>query len=132
MQGMSMDLPACILGVPAWTPTGTTTVYTGQNLVFPSGVNTSSWRTTHREFAKECPLVRAILNTDAIDPPGDGSTSLPPSTTVSATGVTANAYGLCPAGTPSMTYCKLSYATGVNWTGRKCTLYYGSMRCLLY
>ncbi|HMJ16003.1 MAG TPA: hypothetical protein VK524_31520 [Polyangiaceae bacterium] len=132
MGAMSFALPACILGVPAWTPNGTSTVYTTQNLVFPNGVNVSSWRTAHREFGKECPLVRSLLNTDVIDPPGDGSTNLPPSATVSATGVTANAYGLCAPGTAIGTYCKLNYATGVRWTGRNCQLYYGSTRCLVY
>ena len=51
--------------------------------------------------------------------------------TVSATGVVANAFGYCPEGTFDQ-YCKRSYATGVNWHGRACLYYYGSLRCLLY
>lgn len=131
MGAMSADLISC-LSVPAWTPSGTTYVSTTQNLVFPTGANLSSWRAVHREFGRECPLVRSLLNTDVIDPPGDGSTDAPPSETVSATGVVANAYGLCATGTPMGTFCKLSYAAGVNWTGRSCQYYYGHHRCLLY
>ena len=55
-----------------------------------------------------------------------------PSVTVSASGVTANAFGICPTGSTVGSYCKLSYATGVNYTGRTCQIYYGSLRCLLY
>jgi hypothetical protein len=132
MNGMGTDLPACILGVQAWTPTGTTTVKTTQNFVYPTSPNISSWRTAHREFGKECPLVRSILNTDVIDPPGDGSTNDPPSAIVSATGVRANAYGLCATGTSPGVRCKLNYATGINWYGRSCQYYYGQMRCLVY
>jgi hypothetical protein len=131
MNGMGPDTEAC-QGIPAWTPTGTTTVDTTANQVFPSGVNAASWTTVHREFGKECPLIKRVGNRDIVDPPGDGSTMLPPSQTVSSSGVTANAYGLCPTGTPVGTYCKLSYATGVNYSGRKCQLYYGSLRCLVY
>jgi hypothetical protein len=129
--GIGADTEACT-GVPAWTPSGTTSVDTGSNQVFPTGVNAASWRDVHKAFGKECPLIKRLANRDIIDPPGDGSTSLPPSSTVSSTGVTANAFGLCPAGTPVGTYCKLSYSTGVNYTGRKCQNYYGSLRCLLY
>jgi hypothetical protein len=131
MAGIGPDTEACS-GVPAWTPSGSTTVNTASNQVFPSGVNEPSWRTTHQEFGKECPLIKRLGNRDIIDPPGDGSTNLPSSQTVSASGVTANAYGLCAPGTAVNTYCKLSYATGVNYTGRTCQLYYGSLRCLLY
>lgn len=131
MLGMGPDTAACT-AIPAWTPTGSTTVDTTSNEVFPDATNYSSWRTTHQEFGKECPLIKRIANKDIIDPPGDGSTNDPPSVTVSASGVTANAFGICPAGTAVGTYCKLSYATGVNYTGRTCQIYYGSLRCLLY
>lgn len=131
MLGMGPDTAACT-AIPAWTPSGSTTVDTTSNEVFAGATNYSSWRTAHQEFGKECPLVKCIGNKDIIDPPGDGSTNAPPSVTVSATGVTANAFGICPTGTAVGTYCKLSYATGVNYTGRSCQVYYGSLRCLLY
>ncbi len=131
MSGIGPDTEACS-AVPAWTPSGTTTIATTSNQVFPSGVNADAWREVQKEFGKECPLVKRLANRDIIDPPGDGSTNLPPSETVSSTGVTANAFGLCPADTAVGTYCKLSYATGVNYTGRSCQLYYGSLRCLVY
>lgn len=131
MLGMGPDTAACT-AIPAWTPGGSTIVDTASNEVFPGTTNYNSWRTTHQEFGKECPLVKRIGNKDIIDPPGDGSTNDPPSATVSASGVTANAFGICPTGTTVGTYCKLSYATGVNYTGRTCTTYYGSLRCLLY
>jgi hypothetical protein len=130
-DGMGPDSEACF-GIPAWTPGGPTTVDTTSNEVFAGAVNYASWRTTHKEFGKECPLIKRQGNRDIIDPPGDGSTNQPPSATVSSTGVTANAFGLCPTGTSAGTYCKLSYATGVNYTGRTCQTYYGSLRCLLY
>ena len=129
--GIGPDIEACT-GIPAWTPTGTTTVDTTANEVFPGTENYDSWLEVQKEFSKECPLLKRIGNKDIVDPPGDGSTNLPPSVTVSATGVTANAWGNCPYGSVTGTYCKLSYATGVNYTGRTCSVYYGSMRCLLY
>jgi len=47
-------------------------------------------------------------------------------------GVTANAFGLCPAGTQVGTYCKLSYATGAYYSGdRWCQSYGGDLRCVL-
>jgi hypothetical protein len=131
MNGIGPDTEACS-AVPAWTPTGTTTVATTSNQVFPTAVNAASWRTTHVAFGVECPLVMRLGNRDIVDPPGDGSTNAPASATVSSTGVTANAFGICPAGTLPGTYCKLSYATGVNYSGRTCQYYYGSLRCLLY
>lgn len=131
MNGMSVALPSC-LSVPAWTPSGTTTVATTFNQVFPSSTNLSSWRATHAAFGAVCPLVRSVLNTDAIDPPGDGSTNSPPSSSVSSSGVRANSYGLCGADAWEGRHCKLSYASGVNWTGRRCQSYYGYLRCLVY
>jgi hypothetical protein len=131
MNGMSAALPSC-LSVPAWTPKGTTSVATTFNEVFPGTANIASWRAAHAAFAAECPLVRSLLNTDAVDPPGDGSTNSPPSSSVSASGVRANSYGLCGGDAWEGRHCKLSYASGVNWTGRKCQTYYGYMRCLLY
>jgi len=118
-------------GVRAWTPGGETIAATTSELVTGPGVDDDSWKLAHKEFGKQCPLVKRHGNSDWVDPPGDGSTNLPPSDTVSATGVVANAWGICPTGTPAGTYCKLSYATGVNWTGRRCTSYWGSLRCLL-
>jgi|GEM_PF-2531988 len=129
--GMGPDTEACT-GIPAWTPSGTTTVDTSSNEVLVGETNHDSWVDVQKEFSKECPLVKRLANKDIIDPPGDGSTNDPPSQTVSATGVTANAFGVCPIGTVPGTYCKLSYATGVNYTGRTCQVYYGSLRCLLY
>lgn len=131
MAGIGPDTEACH-EVAAWTPDGTTVIATTANQVFPNGVNEDSWREVHKHFGKESPLVKRVANRDIIDPPGDGSTNLAPSATVSAYGVTANAWGLCPYGTRAGTYCKLSYADGVNYTGRKCLYYYGSLRCLLY
>lgn len=130
MVSIGPDTEACS-GIPAWTPAGTTTVDTTANEVVADSVNYESWRKTHLEFGKECPLVKRQGNRDIIDPPGDGSTNAPTSATVSATGVTANAFGICPTGSTSGTYCKLTYATGVNYTGRTCQVYYGSLRCLL-
>jgi hypothetical protein len=131
MAGMGPDTDACT-DIPAWTPNGTTTVNTTSNEVFAGEENHDSWVATQKEFSKECPLVKRLANKDIIDPPGDGSTNDPPSQTVSAAGVTANAFGMCPTGTYPGMYCKLSYATGVNYTGRICQTYYGSLRCLLY
>ena len=93
--------------------------------------NYDSWRTTHKEFGKVNPLVKRNANQDRVDPPCDGSTNLPPSSTVSTTGVRANAWGLCSSRTRTGTYCKLSYATGVRWKGRWCQPYYGYKRCVL-
>lgn len=131
IQGIGVETEACT-AIPAWTPTGTTLVNTASIEVIAGENNYDSWRTTQKEFGKECPLVKRIGNKDIVDPPGDGSTNDPPSVTVSATGVTTNAFGICPAGTPVGTYCKLTYATGVNYSGRSCQVYYGSLRCLLY
>jgi hypothetical protein len=131
MLGIGPDSAACT-AIPAWTPSGSTTVDTTSNEVFAGSTNYDSWRETHKQFGKECPLIKRIANRDIIDPPGDGSTNAPPSVTVSASGVAANAFGICPSGTATYTYCKLSYATGVNFTGRSCWPYYGSLRCLLY
>jgi hypothetical protein len=131
VNGIGPDTDACD-AVPAWTPSGTTIVATTANEVFTNGVNQASWLSVQKAFGKECPLIKRTGNRDLIDPPGDGSTNLPASSTVSATGVTANAFGICAAGTPALTYCKLSYSTGVRYTGRKCQVYYGSLRCLLY
>lgn len=131
MAGIGPDSDACN-GVPAWTPSGSTTVNTSSNEVFATAVNHDSWVTVQKEFGKECPLIKRIGNKDVVDPPGDGSTNDPPSQTVSAFGVVANAFGICPAGSYAGEFCKLSYATGVNYTGRVCQVYYGSLRCLLY
>jgi hypothetical protein len=111
------------------TPWGSTTP-TESNLVSGPGILDDSWKLAHKEFGKQCPLVKRHGNSDWVDPPGDGSTNLPPSDTVSATGVVADAWGLCPTGTPVTTHCKLSYATGINWTGRRCANYWGYLRCL--
>jgi hypothetical protein len=129
--GIGPDTDACT-GIPAWTPNGSTTIDTKSNEVFVGATNHDSWVKVQKEFSKECPLVKRLANKDIIDPPGDGSTSDPTSETVSSTGVTANAFGLCPAGTPMWTYCKQYNATGVNFTGRACQPYYNSLRCLLY
>jgi hypothetical protein len=131
MNGIGPDTNACT-SIPAWTPSGSTTVNTVSNEVFPVAPNADSWREVQKQFSKECPLVKRLGNHDIIDPPGDGSTNLPPSQTVSSTGVTANAFGLCPTGTYSGTFCKLSSGSGINYTGRSCQYYYGSLRCLLY
>jgi hypothetical protein len=131
MLGTGPDTAACT-AIPAWTPSGSTVVDTTSNEVFPGTTNYASWRDVHQEFGKECPLIKRIGNKDIVDPPGDGSTNAPPSVTVSATGVTSNAFGICPTATTVGSFCKLSYATGVNYTGRTCQTYYGSLRCLLY
>jgi hypothetical protein len=131
IQDVGPDMAACD-AVPAYAHDGTViTVPTTANWIHTDGVNEASWETTHKEFGKECPLLKTVGNRDIVDPPGDGSTMLPPSTTVSASGVTADAFGRCPAGTTVGTYCKLSYATGVNYTGRWCQYYYGSLKCVL-
>lgn len=129
--GLGPDTEACT-GIPAWTPNGNTTVDTTSNEIFVGETNHDSWVKVQDAFSKECPLVKRLANKDIIDPPGDGSTNNPPSQTVSATGVVANAFGNCPSYTYPGTYCKLSYATGVNYTGRACQSYYSSLRCLLY
>lgn len=131
MGGIGDDTEACP-AVPMWTPSGVVTIATTANQVFASGERGDSWRDVHQALGKECPLVKRIANRDVIDPPGDGSTNLPTSSTVSSYGVTANAFGLCPEGTAVGTFCKLSYATGVNYTGRTCQYYYGKLRCLVY
>jgi hypothetical protein len=120
-------IPECEVVPTPWGSTAATESY----LVIGAGTADGSWKTSYKEFGKQCPLVKFHAANDMIDPPGDGSTNLPPSRTVSATGVVANAWGLCPAGTPEGTHCKLSYATGINWTGRRCTNYWGALRCLV-
>ncbi|HET9954586.1 MAG TPA: hypothetical protein VFQ61_08780 [Polyangiaceae bacterium] len=127
---ISNEQAACS-SVPAWTPTGQTTASTTAISVTTTE-NEDSWHETHKAFAKVSALLKRFGNKDIVDPPGDGSTNLPPSGSVSSTGVVANAYGFCPAGTSAGTFCKLSYATGVNYMGRKCQYYYGYLRCLLY
>ena len=117
--------------VRAWVPGGEIVTSTTSNLVSGPGVDDDSWKLAHKEFGKECPLVKRHGDSDWVDPPGDGSTNDPPSDTVSATGVRADAFGLCPSGTAYGTYCMLSYATGINYEGRKCTNYWGYNRCLL-
>jgi hypothetical protein len=129
--GIGDETDACV-DVPAWTPTGTTTINTTSIEVFAGTTNYDSWLETQKQFSKVCSLIKRIANQDLVDPPGDGSTNNPPSATVSASGVQANAFGICPSGSTVGTYCKLSYATGVNYTGRKCQSYSGSLRCLVY
>lgn len=131
MNGIGADTDACN-GIPAWTPSGTTTVNTTSIEVFATDVNHDSWVTVQKEFSKECSLLKRIGNKDVVDPPGDGSTNDPPSQTVSSFGVVANAFGICPSGSYAGEFCKLSYSTGINYTGRSCQVYYGSLRCLLY
>ncbi len=128
--GIGPDTDACP-DVPAWTPNGEIRVSTVANELFITGGD-KVWKETQKAFAQECPLIKTNGNHYIIDPPGDGSTSLPPSETVSAWGVRANAYGICPTGSWSGVWCKLSYATGINWTGRSCQAYCGYLRCLLY
>jgi hypothetical protein len=130
MLEIGYDSAACEQ-IPAWTPAGTTLVDTASYWVNPDGTNEQSWKTAHREFGKECPLIKTAGNRDIIDPPGDGSTNDPPSQTVSATGVRADVWGICPRFSWPGIYCKLSYATGINYTGRACSYYNGSLRCLL-
>jgi hypothetical protein len=127
---ISSSAPECD-SVPAWTPDGETLTSTTSELVSGPGIDDYSWKVAHKEFGKQCPLVKRHGNSDWVDPPGDGSTNLPPSRTVSATGVRANAWGLCPYGTPPETHCMLSYATGINWKGRRCSNYWGALRCLV-
>lgn len=115
-----------------WSATGNTFIDTEVFEVAVTPETWEAWDTVHKEIGKVCPLAhRQGVNKDYVDPAGDGSTNLPQSSTVSTTGVRANAFGLCPTGTATGTYCKLSYATGVNWTGRWCQTYYGQLRCLL-
>lgn len=128
-EGIGAETGACT-GIPAWSPRGTITVNTTSIEVVAGTTNYDSWLETQKQFGKECSLIKRIANKDLVDPPGDGSTNDPPSATVSDTGVRANAWGLCPTGTPLGMFCKLSYATGVNWTGRTCQLYNGGIRCL--
>ncbi len=123
------DLDACP-AVPAWTPEGPTIVSTTANELFDMG-DQKAWKTTQKEFAQECALIKTNGNHYIIDPPGDGSTNDPPSETVSAWGVQANAFGLCPSWAWPGLFCKLSYATGAYWTGRRCQTYWGALRCLL-
>ena len=128
--GIGPDTDAC-QAVPAWTPNGPTVVATTANELFNIG-DEKVWKATQKAFAQECPLIKTNGNHYIIDPPGDGSTNLPPSATVSAWGIRANAFGTCPTGSWPGLWCKLSYATGINWTGRSCQSYYGYMRCLLH
>ena len=119
--------------VPAW-PEGVILPKTESWKVVPGEDEESqdAWKWTHKKFGKYCPLVKDNTNVTLVDPAGDGSTNDPPSSTVSANGVKALSNGLCPAYAPYGTYCKLSYATGVNWTGRKCKYWYSAKRCVLY
>ncbi len=127
MAGLGVDSAACAQ-VPVWTD-GSVTAYTS-TLAFavnPTDVNRTSWKTTHKEFGKQCPLVKTVGNRDIVDPPGDGSTNDPVSATVSATGVRADVFGRCSS---PWSYCKLSYATGINYRGRLCLPYNSQYRCL--
>jgi hypothetical protein len=130
MVRTASEVPFCA-SVPAWSPNGTIAISTTAIRVFPSTTNRSSWETTSAEFGKVSRLVRPFSMRDIVDPPSDGSTSAPPSATVSATGYVANSFGVCPSTAPVGAYCKLSTATGSNFSGRKCVLYYGQKRCLL-
>lgn len=127
---VAYDGAACT-GVPAWTPTGTATINTDSYAVLTNGVNDHSWKTAHKEFGKECPLIKVNGDKYDIDPPGDGSTTDQLSA-VSSTGVRANAFGICPSGTAIGTYCMMNYATGDYYAGRWCQPYLGSARCVLY
>ena len=94
--------------------------------------NPDSWDETIKQFGKECPLVKRMDQKNSIDPGGDGSTNRVTRATLARQGVTANAWGLCPAGVPTGTYCMLSYATGTYYAGtRWCQPYRGYKRCLL-
>jgi hypothetical protein len=126
---MTQEGIACT-GVPAWTPTGTTSIDTGGYTVTTNGVNDHSWKTTRKEFGQECPLVKFNGDKDEIDPPGDGSTALIQNA-ASTTGVRANAFGLCPSGTTLGTSCMLSYASYSYYLGRKCQAWGGTNSCLL-
>ncbi|MBN1918931.1 MAG: hypothetical protein JW889_13575 [Verrucomicrobia bacterium] len=115
----------------AWSLPEPVVTNTDSYYVVP-GENPDSWTTAHKEVGKVCPLVKRVANQDVYDPPNDGSTNLPPSSTVSGSGVKANAFGLCPTGTVTSTWCKLSYAVGINWNkARWCQAYYGNQRCVL-
>lgn len=130
-QGIGAETGACT-DIPAWTPSGTTRVDTTSIEVIAGSANFDSWLEVQKQFGKECPLIKRIANKDLVDPPSDGSSSLPPSSTVSAIGVRANAFGLCTS-VQVGSFCKLSYATGVNWDkARICQTYSGAVRCVLY
>jgi hypothetical protein len=131
IEGTGEEVAACT-GIPAWTPTGETTVDTKSIEIFIGTTNKDSWLETQKQFSKVCPLIKRTANKNYVDPAGDGSTNLPASDTVSASGVRANAYGMCPSGSSASMFCKLSYATGLNYVGRKCQYYSGALRCLLY
>ncbi|MGC4064745.1 MAG: hypothetical protein QM784_08905 [Polyangiaceae bacterium] len=131
IEGTGEEIAACV-GIPAWTPTGETTVDTTSIEILVGATNQDSWLETQKQFSKVCSLIKRTANRDFVDPAGDGSTNNPPSATVSASGVRANAFGNCPTGIQQDTFCKLSYATGINYTGRTCRLYNGATRCLLY
>ncbi len=128
MLRIGPDRPLCS-SVPAITPSGVVSVSTYANRVFPDGTNQASWTATHTAFGKQCLLVRRVGDHDIIDPPGDGSTNAPVSATVSASGVRADVFGRCSC---PWCYCKLSYATGVRYTGRLCLPYNSQYRCLPY
>jgi hypothetical protein len=126
----TLESAACT-GLLAWSSPEPVITDTESYRVVP-GENPDSWTTTHREIGKVCPLVKRVANADVYDPASDGSTNRPPSSTVSATGVKANAFGLCPSGSRVGTWCKLSYATGINWNeARWCQTYGGYLRCVL-
>jgi hypothetical protein len=131
IAGVGSESPACT-SIPAWTPEGETIINTTSLALIVGSTNAKSWKKTQDSFSKVCSLIKKVGNDDFVDPAGDGSTNDPVSSTVRATGVTANAYGYCPTGASSGTYCKLSYATGVRFAGRSCRYYANAMRCLLY
>jgi hypothetical protein len=119
-------------GVPAYSVPENVEAKTELCTVTVTPETEASWDATHKAFGKVCPGLKKLASSNDFDPAGDGSTNDPPSSTVSATGVKALSNGLCPAYAPVGTYCKLSYASGTNWTGRKCKYWYGAKRCLLY
>jgi hypothetical protein len=130
-DSMGPGVEACT-GVPAWSTPEPVLIDTERYVVTTNGVNDKSWKTAHKEFGKECPLIKVNgANQEEIDPPGDGTTS-DPQYYMNTAGVTANAFGLCPSGTTTGTYCRMSYATGSYYLGRWCKPYYGQMRCVLY
>lgn len=127
----SLESGEACTGLLAWSSPEPVVTTTEAYYVVP-GENPDSWTTTHREIGKVCPLLKRVGNKDIYDPASDGSTNLPPSSTVSASGVRANAFGLCPSGTNEDAWCKLSYAAGINWNkARWCQMSGGYLRCVL-
>ena len=117
-------------GIPAYSVPENVNTTTRLCTVTVTPETEDSWDTTRKALHQIVPALKDLGNEDSYDP-GDGSTNRAPSSTVSATGVVANAYGICPSWAPVGTYCKLSYATGINWTGRWCQFLGGRKRCLL-